>query len=33
MPASVVQLDAHLTADQEVAGWIPLGSAAFFRVD
>ena len=32
-PASVAQLDAHLTGDQKVAGLIPAGSATFFRGD
>ena len=31
MPASVAQLDAPPTGDQEVAGSIPAGSATFFR--
>ena len=30
MPASVTQLDAHLTGDQEVVGLTPAGSANFF---
>ena len=32
-PASMSQLDAHTTSDQEVAGFDPAGSAAFFRGD
>ena len=32
-PASVAQLDAHMTGDQEVAGSTPAGSATFFRGD
>ena len=32
-PATVAQLDAHLTGDQEVAGKTPAGSATFFRGD
>ena len=31
VPASVAQLDACLTGDQEVAGLIPARSATFFR--
>ena len=31
--ASVAQLDAHPTGDQEVAGLTPSGSATFFRGD
>ena len=31
--ASVAQLDAHPTDDQEVAGSTPAGSATFFRGD
>ena len=31
MPASVAQLDARPTGDQEVAGLAPAGSATFFR--
>ena len=33
LPASVAQLDARLTGDQEVAGSTPAGSATFFRGD
>ena len=33
MLASVAQLDARLTGDQEVAGWTPTRLAAFFRGD
>ena len=32
-PASVAQLDARPTGDQEVAGSTPAGSAIFFRRD
>ena len=32
-PASVAQLDARPTGDQEVAGSTPAGSATFFRGD
>ena len=32
-PASVAQLDAHPTGDQEVVVSTPIGSAAFFRRD
>ena len=32
-PASVAQLDAYLTGDQEVAGSNPARSATFFRGD
>ena len=32
-PASVAQLDARPTGDQEVAGSNPVGSATFFRED
>ena len=32
-PASVAQLDARLTGDQEVAGSIPSGSVTFFLGD
>ena len=32
-PASVAQLDACPTDDQEVAGLTPAGSATFFRGD
>ena len=32
-PASMAQLDAQLTGDQEVAGSTPIGSATFFRRD
>ena len=32
-PASVAQLDAHLTGDQEVGGSTPAGLAIFFRRD
>ena len=31
MPASVAELDAWPTVDQEVAGLMPAGSAAFFQ--
>ena len=33
MPVSVVQLDARLTGDQEVAGSPPAESAAYFHGD
>ena len=33
VPASVAQLDAHLTGDQEVVGLIPAWSATFFHGD
>ena len=33
LPASVAQLDAHPTGDQEVAGLTPAGSATFFCGD
>ena len=33
MLASVVQLDAHPTGDQEVAGSTPASSATFFHRD
>ena len=33
MLASVAQLDAHLTGDQQVAGLTPILSATFFRGD
>ena len=33
LPASVAQLDAHATSDQEVADSIPVGSATFFCGD
>ena len=33
MPASMAQLDAHPTGDEEVAGSTPAGSATFFRGD
>ena len=33
MPASVAQLDARPTGDQEVASLTPAGSATFFRRD
>ena len=33
MPASVAQIDARLTVDQEVAGLTPAGSATFFGRD
>ena len=29
MPASVAQLDARPTGDQEIAGFLPIGSATF----
>ena len=32
-PASVAQLDARLTGDQDVAGLIPARSATFFHGD
>ena len=32
-PASVAQLDARQTGDQEVAGLTPTGLATFFRGD
>ena len=32
-PATVAQLDARLTCDQEYAGWIAARSAIFFCVD
>ena len=33
VPASVAQLDAHLTVDQEVAGSTPARLATFFHID
>ena len=33
LPASVAQLDAHPTGDQEAAGLIPAGSATFLGGD
>ena len=33
MPASVAQLDVHLTGVQDAAGSTPVGSATFFRGD
>ena len=33
LPASVAQLDAQLTGNQELVGSTPAGSATFFRGD
>ena len=33
LPASLAQLDAHPSGDQEVVGLTPAGSATFFRRD